>query len=151
MIRKNLDQKPEEVGNAGSELEHELPRLEQSVVQGDAIEFRVLGDPGRDNALFVKLKLGHTEPRLLFDCGENCLNNLSVTDKHQIDSIVRGTVVDHRGHGLGVGRTEEGTQPTNQNSTCPLRSHSSLPSLPHPILSGNRASASKRRPGSRTI
>lgn len=38
-----------------------------------ALEFQVLGRPGRDNALWVKVDTGQAQHRLLFDCGEGCL------------------------------------------------------------------------------
>src|SRR5262245_25159266 len=42
-----------------------------------SITFRVLGQPGRDNALFVKVDTGQHLTRLLFDCGEGCPHALT--------------------------------------------------------------------------
>jgi len=52
-----------------------------------SLEFRVLGDPGRDNALFVRIDTGHAIDRLLFDCGEGCPQRLSISDVQTIDLI----------------------------------------------------------------
>lgn len=49
------------------------------------ISFQVLGQPGRDNALFVKVDTGQSQSRLLFDCGDGC--------PHQIAAELRE--VDH--------------------------------------------------------
>jgi ribonuclease Z len=40
------------------------------------ITFQVLGMPGRDNAVLVKVDSGHSLERLLFDCGDGCLTQL---------------------------------------------------------------------------
>jgi ribonuclease Z len=37
-----------------------------------AIAWRVLGAPGRDNALWVTVNTGQAQSRLLFDCGDGC-------------------------------------------------------------------------------
>ena len=47
--------------------------------------FQVLGRPGRDNALFVKVDTGQAQTRLLFDCGDGC--------PHQVADELRE--VDH--------------------------------------------------------
>jgi ribonuclease Z len=49
------------------------------------LTYQVLGSPGRDNALFVKVNTGQSQARLLFDCGDGC--------PHQVASEVRE--VDH--------------------------------------------------------
>ena len=41
-----------------------------------AIEFQVLGQPRRDNALWVRVDSGQAITRLLFDCGDGCLSEL---------------------------------------------------------------------------
>lgn len=40
-----------------------------------SIHHEVLGQPGRDNALWVTIDAGHSTSRLLFDCGEGCLGS----------------------------------------------------------------------------
>ncbi|WP_035615905.1 MBL fold metallo-hydrolase [Haloferula sp. BvORR071] len=52
-----------------------------------AIRFRVLGAAGRDNALHVEIDSGHAVRRLLFDCGEGCLADLSPADVMAIDHV----------------------------------------------------------------
>jgi ribonuclease Z len=49
------------------------------------LSFQVLGFPGTDNALFVKVDTGQSQTRLLFDCGDGC--------PHQVASELRE--VDH--------------------------------------------------------
>src|SRR4051794_15752958 len=51
------------------------------------ISFQVLGDPGRDNALFVTVDTGQSVNRLLFDCGEGCLNAVPFSEVRQIDHL----------------------------------------------------------------
>jgi hypothetical protein len=43
-----------------------------------SISHQVLGQPGRDNALFVEINTGQSIHRLQFDCGEACLRDLPV-------------------------------------------------------------------------
>jgi ribonuclease Z len=38
-----------------------------------SLHFEILGQPGRDNALWVTIDAGQSTSRLLFDCGEGCL------------------------------------------------------------------------------
>jgi ribonuclease Z len=52
-----------------------------------AIQFDVLGDAGRDNAVLVRIDSGQDLTRLLFDCGENCLSGISVSEIHAIDHV----------------------------------------------------------------
>jgi ribonuclease Z len=52
-----------------------------------AISIRVLGDPGHDNALLVTVDNGQAVTRLLFDCGEGCLNTVPFADVRQIDHL----------------------------------------------------------------
>src|SRR5262245_59626702 len=51
------------------------------------LSFQVLGQPGRDNALFVKLDTGQAQARLLFDCGDGCPHQLSSTDLREVDHL----------------------------------------------------------------
>jgi ribonuclease Z len=51
------------------------------------IEYRVLGLPGRDNALFVRINSGQRITRLLFDCGEAVLETLSFAEVQAIDHL----------------------------------------------------------------
>ena len=45
-----------------------------------SVVFRVLGQAGRDNALLVQVDSGQALERLLFDCGEGCLSELSFAE-----------------------------------------------------------------------
>ncbi len=53
-----------------------------------ALRWSVLGQPGRDNALFVRVESGQNVSRLLFDCGEHCLDSLSVAEAQAIDHLL---------------------------------------------------------------
>ena len=46
-----------------------------------------LGDAGRDNALLVTVETGQAVSRLLFDCGEGCLNSLPFSDVRANDHL----------------------------------------------------------------
>jgi len=52
------------------------------------VDYQVLGQPGRDNALYVEVNTGQAIHRLLFDCGEGCLRDLSVAQIQQIDALL---------------------------------------------------------------
>lgn len=52
-----------------------------------AIEFQVLGRPGRDNALWVRVDSGQAQHRLLFDCGEGCLPAVGRSEILGIDHL----------------------------------------------------------------
>lgn len=52
-----------------------------------AIRFKVLGGPGRDNALWVEVDSGQAIRRLLFDCGEACLADLAQAEVQAIDHL----------------------------------------------------------------
>src|SRR6266545_5908384 len=41
------------------------------------LTYQVLGRPGTDNALFVKVDTGQSQTRLLFDCGDGCPHQVS--------------------------------------------------------------------------
>jgi ribonuclease Z len=51
------------------------------------IECRVLGSPGRDNALLVTLDSGQSQHRLLFDCGEGCLTDVPIAQIQDIEAV----------------------------------------------------------------
>ena len=53
-----------------------------------SISYRILGQPGRDNALFVEINTGQAIHRLQFDCGEACLRDLPVSQIQAIDSVL---------------------------------------------------------------
>lgn len=60
------------------------------------LELKVLGIPGGDNALFVRINSGQTLHRLLFDCGEGCLRSLPISEIQQIDHVFFSHLhVDH--------------------------------------------------------
>lgn len=52
-----------------------------------SISFRILGTAGGDNALQVQIDSGQTVERLLFDCGEGCLTDLSFAEIQAIDHL----------------------------------------------------------------
>jgi len=52
-----------------------------------SIGFRILGVAGRDNALLVQIDSGQAFERLLFDCGEGCLAELSASDILAVDHL----------------------------------------------------------------
>ncbi len=52
-----------------------------------AIQFQVLGGPGRDNALLAEVHTGDAVHRLLFDCGEDCLTQVPISVVHQIRAV----------------------------------------------------------------
>jgi ribonuclease Z len=53
-----------------------------------SLSFRVLGDAGRDNALLVVIDSGQAVSRLLFDCGQGCLDAVPFTEARQIDHLL---------------------------------------------------------------
>lgn len=52
-----------------------------------AIQFRVLGEPGADNALLVRIDSGQKVNRLLFDCGQDCLSGLAFSEILDLDGL----------------------------------------------------------------
>lgn len=52
-----------------------------------SIQFEVLGGPARDNALLVRIDSGQGIERLLFDCGEGCLDSISFGELQQIERL----------------------------------------------------------------
>ncbi|MDH3347234.1 MAG: MBL fold metallo-hydrolase [Desulfobulbaceae bacterium] len=62
------------------------------------ITFDILGAPGRDNALLVRIDSGQSIERLLFDCGDGCLNGLSFSEISAIDYLLFSHLhMDHIG------------------------------------------------------
>ncbi len=47
----------------------------------------ILGEPGRDNAVFLRVESGQKVARLLFDCGEGCLAQLATAEAQAIDHV----------------------------------------------------------------
>lgn len=52
-----------------------------------SIDFKVLGAPYHDNALYIEIKPGQAVHRILFDCGENCLDAIRPADIMAIDHL----------------------------------------------------------------
>jgi ribonuclease Z len=52
-----------------------------------AIQHQILGTPGRDNALLVRVDAGQALTRLLFDCGDGCLGELAIAEIHNITPL----------------------------------------------------------------
>jgi ribonuclease Z len=52
-----------------------------------SLSFRVLGDAGRDNALLVTVDSRQAIGRLLFDCGQGCLDAVPLADVRAIDHL----------------------------------------------------------------
>ena len=52
-----------------------------------SLSLQVLGDAGRDNALLVAIDSGQSVARLLFDCGEGCINQVPFADALAIDHL----------------------------------------------------------------
>ncbi|MBM4092036.1 MAG: ribonuclease Z [Planctomycetes bacterium] len=51
------------------------------------IEYEILGEPGRDNALLVTIDSGQSQHRLLFDCGEGCLSRVPVSQVQAVEAV----------------------------------------------------------------
>ena len=51
-----------------------------------SIEFRVLGQPTKDNAVYLEVDSGQAITRLLFDCGHGCLDEISVSNLQSLDA-----------------------------------------------------------------
>jgi ribonuclease Z len=61
-----------------------------------SISYQVLGKPGWDNGLYVKINSGTRVYRLLFDCGENILKYLSLREIQSIDYLFLSHLhIDH--------------------------------------------------------
>jgi ribonuclease Z len=52
-----------------------------------AIDYQILGKPQHDNALLVRVSTGQSMYRLLFDCGEGCLDTLEFSELREIDHL----------------------------------------------------------------
>lgn len=52
-----------------------------------SITFRILGTAGKDNALLVQIDSGQSVSRLLFDCGDGCLTELTFAEIQAIDHL----------------------------------------------------------------
>lgn len=52
-----------------------------------SIAYQILGAPGHDNALFIRVDSGQTIERLLFDCGEGCPGALAFAETQEIDDL----------------------------------------------------------------
>lgn len=63
-----------------------------------SLSIQVLGTPGRDNALLVRIDSGQAVTRLLFDCGDGCLGELSFGEVQTIDHVLFSHLhMDHVG------------------------------------------------------
>lgn len=63
-----------------------------------SIAFEILGLPGRDNALFVRIDSGQSVERLLFDCGDGCLSSVPYSEIQAIDHLLFSHLhMDHVG------------------------------------------------------
>jgi ribonuclease Z len=51
------------------------------------LSFQVLGRPGTDNALYVKVDTGQSQTRLLFDCGDGCPHQLPTGELREVDHL----------------------------------------------------------------
>ncbi|MDC0296850.1 MBL fold metallo-hydrolase [bacterium] len=51
------------------------------------LEYQILGNPGRDNVLYVRLDSGGGIRTFLFDCGEGCLSNLSYSQLQAVEHL----------------------------------------------------------------
>lgn len=52
-----------------------------------SIKYKILGKPGKDNALMVWIDSGDKFYRFLFDCGEDVLNDISQSDIRAVDYL----------------------------------------------------------------
>ena len=52
-----------------------------------SINFQILGEPGRDNSLYIQVDSGQAFERILFDCGENTLGTLPISEIKEIDHL----------------------------------------------------------------
>jgi ribonuclease Z len=51
------------------------------------IDYAILGEPGRDNALLVTIDSGQSQHRLLLDCGEGCLSKIPISEIQAIEAV----------------------------------------------------------------
>ncbi len=52
-----------------------------------SIEYKIMGQPGRDNALLATVDMGQSLHRLLFDFGEGCLDGIPVAHRQDIEAV----------------------------------------------------------------
>ncbi len=63
-----------------------------------SIAFEILGSPGRDNALLVRVDSGQSLTRLLFDCGDGCLSSVPYAEILATDHLFLSHLhMDHVG------------------------------------------------------
>ena len=63
-----------------------------------ALDFTILGPPGRDNVVYVTIDTGQRVVRMLLDCGEGCLRELPQSDVCAIDLVLFSHLhMDHVG------------------------------------------------------
>ena len=65
-----------------------------------SVQFKVLGKPGSDNALFVSVNSGTRIYRILFDCGEDVLKEITPSDIRSLDYIFFSHL--HLDHAAGL-------------------------------------------------
>lgn len=51
------------------------------------LEYQILGKPGRDNVLYVRLDSGSGIHTFLFDCGEDCINSLNYAEMQAVEHL----------------------------------------------------------------
>lgn len=62
------------------------------------LELRILGAPGGDNALFVRVNSGQTLSHLLFDCGDGCASQLDFAEVARVARLFFSDLhMDHVG------------------------------------------------------
>ncbi|MEZ6079251.1 MAG: hypothetical protein R3C56_27350 [Pirellulaceae bacterium] len=56
--------------------------MSENISQSDAhmINFQILGELGRDNAVLLSVDSGKAVHKLLFDCGYGCLDSVAIAD-----------------------------------------------------------------------
>ncbi|HEV7126402.1 MAG TPA: MBL fold metallo-hydrolase [Ktedonobacterales bacterium] len=63
-----------------------------------SIAYQVLGAAGRDNAVYVRVLTGKAVHRLLLDCGDGCVTDLSVSEALAVDHLLFSHLhMDHIG------------------------------------------------------
>lgn len=63
-----------------------------------SITFEILGSPGRDNALLLRVDSSQSINRLLFDCGDGCVNTIPYSEILAIDHLFLSHLhMDHIG------------------------------------------------------
>lgn len=67
-----------------------------------SISFEILGSAGHDNALLVRVDTGHSVDRLLFDCGDGCIDQLPFGELLDIDHVLFSHL--HMDHVSGFGQ-----------------------------------------------